>query len=256
VIRFANDRAYGRKTVVGDVLLQGSGRTADGRRVPLNFHVVLSKSGGRWSVNSHAHAPVRGNFDDVQVDAWRIEAGDPAKGGVALAPATIRATLAKPGVMARVARQFVDVVDNRTAAAPDPDVTIRIGLGPAGLSVMRASLHADAPGPDGLDAMLRQGTWALTLRPLSDKIPGDVARRELFLYGLDTQPTLKPLVDRGFESGESLVVGAEAGKGYLRLGDRRQDFPEAAQAGLVFMQQSFVGLVLGWEQANSAPGAH
>lgn len=253
VIRFSNPRAYAAKAIVADVLLQGSGRGADGRRVPLNFHLVLSKSGTGWSMNSHAHAPVRGEFTDVAVDAWRIEAGDPRAGGLVVTPQAIRDTLARPGLMARVASDLVEVSDNRSAAHPAPDMTVRLGIGAAALPVMRASLQGDPVGGDGLAAMLRRGTWTLTLHALSGHLPQDVVRRELFLFGMGGQPALRPLAERGFRADESLVVGAVAGKGYLRFGDRRQDFPAAATTGLAFMQQSFIGLVLGAEQAGAAP---
>jgi hypothetical protein len=256
VIHFANARSYHSKTVVGDVLMQGSGRSASGQRVPLNFHVVLRKSGGKWSINSHAHAPVHGNFTDVQVDAWRIEAGDAGAGGIVVTPATIRETLAKPGVMARVANEFVEVTDNRSVTATDPDITIGLGLGRAAFSVMRARLHADAVVGGDLGAVLKAGTWSLELKALSSKIPKDVVRREMFLFGMDTQAQLKPLLEHGFAAGDSLVVGAVDGRGYLRLGDQQADFPAAAQTGLAFMQQSFIGLVLGWEQSNPAPAGH
>jgi hypothetical protein len=61
-IRFANPRIYGEKTIVGDVLLQGSGQSRNsGQRVPLTFHALLSRSGNEWSVSSHAHSPIGGS---------------------------------------------------------------------------------------------------------------------------------------------------------------------------------------------------
>jgi len=255
LIRFSNGRSYASKTIVGDVLLQGSGVAANGQRVPLNFHIVLSKQGNEWSVSRHAHAPVRGDFSDIRIDAYQVDAGAPGAERPLLTVAEIQQVLARPGLGARVARDLVSVTDNRTRQAPDPDLTIGVGLGKAALSVMRARLHAPVGQPLDLSSLLQQGTWSLELTALSGKIPDQVAQRELFLFQLDDQPLLKPVRARGLQKNDRLVVGAVAGQGYLRFGEQQQAFPAAATAGRSFLQQSFIGLVLGWQQQHPGPEA-
>lgn len=253
VIRFTNGRSYARKTIVGDVLLQGSGVAADGQRVPLNFHIVLSKKGSDWSVSRHAHAPVHGNFSDLRIDAYQVEAGAPGAERTLVSSAEILATLARPSLGARVARDLVEVIDHRNAGQRQPDITVGLGLGPAALPVMRARFlggATPAAQPGGLAAQLQSGTWSLELTALSGQIPDAVAQRELFLFSLDDAPLLRAVKARGLDKHDSITVGAVAGQGYLRVGTQQQAFPAAAEAGRRFLQQSFMGLVLGWQQQH------
>jgi hypothetical protein len=253
-IRFHNTHSYSSMTVVGDVLLQGSGQARDGRRVPLSFHAVLSKSGDKWSLNSHVHAPVKGNFTEVQMDLYQVEVTGKDSARVILVPARITEALIQPGLAARLASEIVQVRDNRTEVARDPDITIAVGAGRVAKSVMRAQLRAGDDTQRNFDALLKQATWAVNLEALTGQIPDQVAQRELFLYGLDGQPLLKPLVERGFKKHEKLTIGAVNGKGYLRYGTQQQEYPGAEAAARAFMQQSFIGLVLGWQHMERDAG--
>ena len=110
------------------------------------------------------------------------------------------------------------------------------------------SLRAGSPESGGDVSILDSGTWQLELHALTGKIPEHVAQRELFLFGMEAEPLLRPLVERGFAKGETLTVGAVSGQGYLRYAGRQQAFPAAAATARDFLQQSFIGLVLGWQQ--------
>ncbi|MDC8757089.1 hypothetical protein [Janthinobacterium fluminis] len=254
-IHFYNSRRYARKTIVGDVLLQGSGVGQDGQRVPLSFHLVLSKSGDKWSMRSHTHAPLKGNFSAVQIDPYQVHVTGAAATRQMLAPADITATLTQPGLATRLASELVQVRDNRGAGARDADITIAVGPGKFSKSVMRARLHSDPLTGDNVDSLLLRGSWSFELEALTGQIPDDVAQRELFLFGLHEQALLKPLAERGFKKHEKLTVGAVNGKGYLRYGAQQQAFPEAEGAARAFLQQSFIGLVLGWHQLDGAARA-
>lgn len=251
VIRFTNTQPYAHKMIVGDVLLQGSGETAEGQRVPLNFHIVVSKSGDTWSVNRHVHAPVHGRFRRVQIDGYQVEAAGALSTKTLATPEDIVRGLEAPALMARAADELVQVRDNRAAAEGDPDITIALGLGKAAFKVMRAQLHTPATTADTLEAVLETGTWSIDLHALTGRIPDHVIQREMFLFGMASQALLKPLMARGFAKGDTLTVGAVKGQGYLRFGGQQEAFPMAADTARRFLQQSFVGLILGWQQQEN-----
>ncbi len=260
-IHFHNTRLYGDKTVVADVLLQGTGQAPGGQRVPLTFHALLSRAGGRWSISSHAHAPVAGTFTHVRIDPYRVIVHDEKGERVLLTPATIDKTVSSPSLAARLAKAFVHMDDSRAAAGGNPDITVTLGLGRLAVPVVRAKFDAapDAAGakPSVSDA-LRSGNWSFELRALSSRIPHDVIRRELFLYGLDTVPVVQPLMQEAWPQHGTLRVGAVNGKGYVGYGDQQQEFAGADDAARAFLQGSFVGLALGWQQHPQAatPRAH
>lgn len=244
-IHFNNARSYDKKTIVGDVLLQGSALDGTGRRVPVSVHLTLSKSADAWSVSSHVHAPVKGAFSAVRIDPYLVDV--PAASGRRVLVSSEQAAklVADPALAARLSSHLVQVRDNRGANTGDPDITIALGAGKVAKPVMRARLHSDPPGAGNAGGLLAHGTWSFELEALSGNIPDHVVQRELFLYGLSDQPLLKPLMKRGFAARDKLTIGAVHGQGYLRYGDQQQAFAGAGDAAAAFLQQSFIGLVLG-----------
>ncbi|MGJ7534737.1 MULTISPECIES: hypothetical protein [unclassified Variovorax] len=248
-IRFINTRSYKEKTIVGDVLLQGSGQARSGQRVPLTFHALLSRSGSEWSVSSHAHSPVGGEFNDIRIDPYQIVVVNEATTDhVLLTAEQVVEALAKPSLTARLANVLVQVEDNRANGARDADITIGLGLSKASKSVARARFHAPAARGMQLAEAMQQGNWTLELQALSGQIPHQVVQRDLFLYGLESQSLLQPLLQRGFRKNEKLVLGATNGKGYVRYDGQQREFAGADAAARAFLQDSFIGLVLGWQQ--------
>ncbi len=252
-ISFTNPKTYSSKTTVGDVLLQGTGRSEAGKMVPLTYHLVLSKKGDKWSVNGHVHAPVRGKFSDVKMDLYQIDVKEKDSQRTVLMPAEITAALNQPSLGARVASELVQVRDNRTKSAIAPDITIAVGASKLSKPVMRARLHTGPVAtPADFAVLLKQGTWSVELEALTGQIPDHVTQRELFLYGLDGEAMLRPLMQRGFQKHDKLTIGAVNGQGYLRFGTQQQPYAAAEAAGRAFLQQSFMGLVLGWQQMESS----
>jgi len=252
-IRFANPRSYGEKTIVGDVLLQGSGQSRSGQRVPLTFHALLSRSGNAWSVSSHAHSPIGDEFSDIRIDPYQVVVIEGSAERVVFTPAQIRETLARPSLAARLANEFVQVQDNRTGGAKDADITIGLGLSKASKSVARARFHAPSAKGLPLAEAMQQGNWTLELQALSGQIPREVVQRDLFLFGLESQSALQPLLQRGFKKNEKLVLGATNGKGYVRYDGQQREFAGADASARAFLQDSFIGLVLGWQQQQQQP---
>lgn len=252
-IAFTNPKNYASKTIVGDVLLQGTGRSDEGTLVPLSYHVVLSKKGDKWSVNGHVHAPVRGKFSDVQMDMYNIDVNGKDSRRTVLTPGEIMAALREPSLGARVASELVQVRDNRTKTATGPDITIAVGARKLSKPVMRARLlTGPVATPAAFATLLKQGTWSVQLEALTGQIPDQVTQRELFLYGLDGEALLRPLMQRGFQKHDLLTIGAVNGQGYVRFGSQQRDFAGAEAAGRAFLQQSFMGLVLGWQQMENS----
>jgi len=252
-IRFTNTRSYAEKTIVGDVLLQGSGQARNGQRVPLTFHALLSRSGSDWSVSSHAHSPMGGEFNDIRIDPYQVVVNEANTDRVVLTADQVIEALARPSLTARLANVLVQVDDNRTDGARDADITIGLGLGKASKSVARARFHAPAAKGRELAEAMRQGNWTLELQALSGKIPRQVVQRDLFLYGLESQSLLQPLLQRGFRKNEKLVLGAAGGKGFVRYDGQQREFAGADAAARAFLQDSFIGLVLGWQQQQPQP---
>jgi hypothetical protein len=256
-INFHNDRQYRDKAIVADLLVHGTGESAAGARVPLSFHLVLSKDGARWSASHHVHAPVLGKFAHVEIDPYTVEVGGSEGTQVMLTPQQMREALEHPGYKARLARELVTVRDNRTSPASPPDITVSLGRGPLAASVLRARLAAPAGNSSqaDLDALLHSDTWALELTALTGHLPRDVVRRELFLLQLDALPLLQALLRGGFHKHERLALGAVKGKGYISFQGRTVDFPGAQQAARSYLQQSFIGLILGSQQL-ARDGSH
>ncbi|TWI63424.1 hypothetical protein IP91_03394 [Pseudoduganella lurida] len=240
-IHFDNTRRYGRKTIVGDVLLQGSALDEAGRRVPVGVHLILSKDGDSWSFSGHPHTPVMGRFSEVRIDPYLVDVPSESGRRVLISADQAAKLVTDPALAARLTSHLVQVRDTRGTHPGDADITIFLGAGKASKPVLRARLQ----GTGAADALLAQGTWSFELEALTGRIPDQVVRRELFLYGLSGQPTLDPLMQHGFASRDRLTIGAVDGRGYLRYGDRQQAFDGAADAAAAFLQQSFIGLVLG-----------
>jgi hypothetical protein len=246
-IRLVNTRNYDDRTPVGDVLLQGSGVAADGQRVPLSLHLKLSRDDMKWQVSMHAHAPVKGEFTDIRLDPYRVMVNGAKGEETVLTPEQAISVLAKPSLYARVAQGLVQVRN----AAPQPgaaDIIVSVGVGKAAKQLARVRFQSQLGGAASIPAQLDQGTWSLDLQALSSLIPRRVVQGDLFLFQLENETLLQPLREKGFDKNGTLTLGARDGKGYLRYNGVQQDFPAAAQAARLFMEDSFLGLILTRQQ--------
>lgn len=254
-ILISADAAHDSKTVIGDVLLHGSGIAADGQRVPLSLHVLLRRSGKVWKPDTYVHAPVRGQFTDIVMPLYRINVLEGSTERVLFTAEQARDVLAHPSVAARLASYFIAV---RPSDVKDPaanDITISLGVGRLSKSLMRASFTAQEPDTGDLNTLLVNGTWGLKLQALSSHIPVWVVQRQLFIFGLEDSPLLQDVRRRGLNKLDTLEFGALNGNGYLRLNGREEAFSGAAASGYAFMQDSFIGLILAWHRTPHAPTA-
>jgi hypothetical protein len=253
-ILLGNSQKYAKKTLIADVFLPAKAKDEKGNEVPLILHAKISKTGNRsMTISAHGHAPVHGPFHAVTMESWQILADNGQKESkILFSEKQALSTLANPSLAARVAREFVDVQDNRPGNKQGkPDITIRVGLGKLSAPVMRSRL--DAPESSNLDEFhhtLQSGSWSLQLEALSNSIPLAVAQHELFLYGLDQHPLVQTMRHSGFKKGDSLIVGAKNGEGYLSVGGQTSAFPAASQSAMRYMDISFIGLILAWQQLH------
>ncbi|WP_220494224.1 hypothetical protein [Aquipseudomonas guryensis] len=249
-----NNQDYADETVIGDVLLHGRAQAENGQQVPVSLHLLISKDGQEWSTSLHAHAPVMGDLSEVQVDLYQVQADVAGKRQSLLQPDHALQVLTSPSTAARMAKQFVQVRDNRVEAAKAEyaDITIALGLGKASLPALRASLHVPGGHAD-LAKTLHSGSWSLELQALRSRLPLSVIQRDLFLFGMEQVELLQPLQSEGFAKHEKLLLGARDGKGYLSYRGQQIDYPQAGVAAQAFLQDSFIGLVLSGQQHAAAP---
>ncbi|ALM86110.1 hypothetical protein [Bordetella sp. N] len=242
-IHFDNTRHYDADTPVGDVLLQGTGVDAKGKRVPLSLHLKLNRDGNKWKVSMHAHAPVRGDFSDVRIDPYTVTVNGPKGEEIVLTQERAIAVLAKPSLSARIAQGLVHV---RPAGdlADAPDVIVSLGVGKVAKRLARVRFQSQLDGDAGIAARIAQGNWSLDMEALSGQIPRRAVQGDLFLFGLENETLLQPLREKGFAKHDALTIGAKDGQGYLRFNGVQQAFAQADRVARLFMEDSFLGLIL------------
>jgi hypothetical protein len=251
-IVFSGKANHSSSDVLGDVLLQGSGVDADGQRVPLSAHLILRRSGMKWHRDVYAHVPVQGRFTNVQIDPYRIRVREGKNESDVLTPDEARALFERPSFAAQLGWYFVQVRATDLHRPSADDITIGLGVGRLSSPVARASFTSSAPTGTDLAHMLAGSTWAIQFDVLSDHIPVWAAQRELFLFGLDGSPLVHDMLVHGFRKHDQLEIGARNGHGYLRVNGHEQPFTGSAASARAFMQESFIGLILGWHHHDAA----
>ncbi|MBN3840565.1 hypothetical protein [Burkholderia sp. Ac-20349] len=256
-IVFSSDATRRTKDVLGDVLLQGTGVDVEGRRVPLSVHVLLRRDGAKWDRDVYVHAPVHGTFTDVRIDPYRVRVkeGEGERERDVLTPDETLALFAHPSLASRLARHLVKVRATDPKQPSADDITVALGVGGLTKSVARASFTSNAPHDADVDRALASGTWAIRFDALSNHIPVWVAQRELFLFGLDGSALVTDMRARGFRKSDRIEFGARDGNGYLRVNGREEAFAGATASAYAFMQESFIGLILGWRRDPAAAAA-
>jgi hypothetical protein len=237
------------------VLLQGTGVDGDGRRVPLGVHVLLRRDGVKWDRDVYVHAPVHGRFTDVRIDPYRVRVKEGEAERDVLTPDETQALFAHPSLASRLARHLVKVSATDPKQPSADDITIALGVGGLTKSVARASFTSNAPRDADVDHALASGTWTIRFDALSNHIPVWVAQRELFLFGLDGSALVKDMLTRGFRKNDRIEFGARDGNGYLRVNGREEAFAGATASAHAFMQESFIGLILGWRRDPAGAAA-
>ncbi len=256
-IVFSSDATQKDETMVGDVLLHGSGISEQGQRVPLSLHLLLRREGKQWDLDSYVHVPVGGKFTNVTIDPYEISVLEGAKKRVLVTPERARRLFAEPSLRRRLARALVSVHPTTSAGKPvQDDITVALGLGRVTTSVMRVGFTSGDPASAGdLERTFKGGNWAIRLEALSNRIPLWVVQRQLFLFGLDTHPAMRTVAKAGFKEHDTLTFGTRGGKGFVGWNGQESAFDGAAASGHAFLQESFMGLILAWQHGRASPTA-
>ena len=253
-IVFSSNTRHNKLLVVGDVLLQGSGVSKEGHRVPLSLHVLLRREGEHWDLDSYIHAPVGGKFSDVSIDPYQISVREGTKTRVILTPEQARSMFADSTLRKRLARAIVDVQSSDSSNPATGNITIALGFGKLSTSVLQVGFTSNRThGPVDVDHAFQSGNWAVELEALSNHIPKWIVQREFFLFGLENQAALRTVLRDGFKNHDKLTFGARDGKGFLVFNGREAPFSGAIPAGHAFMQESFMGLILTWRRDVTSP---
>jgi hypothetical protein len=99
---------------------------------------------------------------------------------------------------------------------------------------------------------MRQGNWTLELQALSGRSRARWCSATCSCTGSNPSRCCSRSLQRGFRKNEKLVLGAANGKGYVRYDGQQREFAGADAAARAFLQDSFIGLVLGWQQQQPA----
>lgn len=253
-IRINNTTDYSEETVVADVLLHATAQVASAAQ-PYLIHLVISKTGKRWKHRLSTYSVMRKSgqapFDFEQ---WTVYAGSEQK--PLMSPGLVTKALGPRSLKTKAKDFFVQAVDLRKPSDPMPAVELSLGVGPLSFRMTRAH-YAPPPslreGREGslVDA-LSQEDWFFDFQTLSSLVPLSLIRHDLFLFGLDRHPMLQDAMKAGFRGDERLRVGIKNGQGFVQLDERVEPYDQAAQTALVFLRDTYLGMLLN-AQATSLP---
>jgi len=251
-IVFSSDTPRTGNDVLGDVLLQGSGVDDKGQRMPLSIQMLLRHNGKTWQPDIYARAPVRGKFRDIRIDPYRVSVREGESELDLLTPDKARALFERPSLRARLSSIFVSVWETNADDPSGTDITIGIGVGKLSTPVARIRFASPEPAGTEINRVLASGTWSVEFDVLSNRIPVWAARRQLFLFRLEDSPLLNDMHANGLHKGDRIELGVREGRGYLRVNDHEEAFAGAVASGQAFMQESFMGLIVGWHHMAEA----
>lgn len=261
-IVFTNAHSYDSSSIVGDVVLLGTGLDEKGARVPFGVHLEVRKRGRRFTAQVHPHPTSRDKVTDVQLAEYTVVARDRDE-TVLLTPAQSRRAIEEPELTARLAKIFIqatDHLDGQTIHPEVPDtrlVDVSIGFGVSKLKLDVGRIELISRDPDNatlirqasVGSMLARGEWDFRITS-ETWLPPQEFERDLFLFGLDSVPFLQPLKKRGLARGESLVIGFRGGRGYVQLGDDRAEIAAPSDVARSYLEFHFIGGLVARQVAN------
>jgi len=257
-IVFRNARRYPARTIVGDVLLLGTGTTTPEGRVPFGVHLKVEKEGDRFRTSIHPHPTTRARVLEPDIEPFDVFVDDGKAETRVLTPEQARKAIREPELAARVANLLLQVEDHTVgkaivagaAGSRLVDLTIGYGAPHMNLKVARVQVlsldPANAPLVErgALAEMLAHGSWELRLSPTALTLPKSEFDRDLFLFGLDDVDVLAPLKTRGLRRGETLVIGYRDGTGFVALDDRRADIAHPADVARAYLEYHLLGGII------------
>lgn len=255
-IRIANATDYSEETVVADVLLHATAHVGAAPR-PYLIHLVISKKGANWKHRLSTYSVMRKSGQEpFDFERWTVYAGEEKK--PLLSPGLVNKALGPRSLKTKAKDFFVQAVDLRKPAEPMPAVELSLGVGPLSFRMTRAHYAPPASVREGragpLIEALSQEDWSFDFQTLSSLVPLSLIRHDLFLFGLDRHPMLQDAMKAGFRGDERLRVGIKNGQGFVQLDERVEPYEQAAQTALVFLRDTYLGMLLN-AQAAALPSS-
>lgn len=241
-ITIRNDSTYADEQIIGDVVLPGWSESESGK-TPVSVHAVFRKKGGEVSTKVYSHVVVREKPKSVTLEDFEIVLAEGTSEKPLMTKEQAQKAVLDSSVAAKAAGFFMEMRDN-LAKGPDgglpavpnekaiADITIAAGLGPAADKMLRAQLFKN-----DRDVTLR-------FTALSGLVPKYIAQRDVFLYGVETAPSIADVKARGLAKGETLEIAFTNGKGTVRLGDKTSPLEHADDCVHDFLQTAALGMLL------------
>ena len=247
-----NDGTYKKKQIVADVVLPGWADFSTGR-APVGVHFTVWKKGNKFITKTYSHVVTREKPTHVEIEEFQVVLSDGKTETVAVTTNQAKDAVVKSDVVARLAGFLTKVTNNLADApagaskeAPLGDITISVGLGPASKKALRVQFFRN-----GADSELR-------IAALSNLVPQETIKRDLFLYGIESASNVGEIKQRGLKSGETLSIAVHEGKGSVTFRGTTSDLPDAVNSQRDFLETAWLGMVLAHQAhiASSQPSAH
>ncbi len=245
-IELRDTRACETKTVIADLVWLATAGTT-----PFTIHLEVTKTGRAWAIDLHTHEPPNMTRETLTYEPFEIVAnGEVLVDRNALAKAVTKVPLSR-----RLGAALTTTRDHLAGVTQDPaavgyrvvDRSIGIGALGRGLLLVRVrvtSLTADnAPliASGSLAAMLRDGTWELSIEALTERVLPELTRRDLVLFELADIPLLAEVRARGLRVGQTLGFRGIAGAGELRLDHQTTPLPNAIDVARAYLEFHMLG---------------
>jgi len=256
-ITVTNSRRYPEKTLIADLEFLADAKARSGARSPIAIHLEIFKKEKTLSLDLHRHLRTQEPLVDADFEPFDVI----VEGGPR--PETVYTTeraltlVREPSFTHRVVKAFMAKRDNTRGSTDDPGrkgyrvADLSLGFGALGLAWML--VRAELRSLDGANAalirqgsvaaMLREGAWELSLTALSDKL-SSIVQRDLFLFGLDGEPLLEPVMTRGLGAGETLSFRFQKGEGEIGLGGKSARMDGAIDVARAYLEFHLLGGLL------------
>jgi hypothetical protein len=246
-LRLSNARRYAKKTLVGDLIMLGEGRTHDGRHLPLAFHTRFEKKGNAWDARPHLHPTSAARLVSVVVEPLTVLLDDGRRENVVLDEDVVRAAWRDPPLASRLGRALIAIREAPESRPGRLVLDVTIGVGPFAKRAVRVSLEGGR-GARSLSDVLQSERAVLRVQA-SMNLPAarEHVRRALFLLGLDGEPALSALSERGLARGEALEFALHGAEGTLSYGGRAIAIPRAPDVARAYLELDFAGAILAQE---------
>lgn len=251
-IRILNAASYEDEVIVADVLLHARRSAVDAQ--PYLVHLVVSKKGDSWKHRLSPYAPDKKRRDGpFEFENWTVFLGQSDK--PLLSPSLVQKALGRRSLTARAKDFFVRATDLRKQPGESPAVELGLRIGPLNFGFTRARFEPPQAVRQGganvdLATALSKEDWYFDFQSLSSLVPAYLIRHDLFLFGLDTHPLMAQAMKAGYRGTERLRVGVKDGAGFVQLDDHVEPYAQATQTALVFLRDTYLGMLLRGQAAT------